>query len=34
MRVFVFLSAAFIVLSNPSSAQSWMEYNYPEAVSP
>ena len=31
MRVFAMLVAAFAGLANPSSAQSWMDYDYPDA---
>lgn len=31
MRVLAMLAATFVALSNPVSAQSWMEYDYPDA---
>ncbi|HEY4265129.1 MAG TPA: hypothetical protein VGM72_07420 [Micropepsaceae bacterium] len=31
MRVFASIAAVFVILSQPASAQSWMEYDYPEA---
>jgi hypothetical protein len=31
MRALAILAVTFVVLSNPASAQSWMEYDYPES---
>ena len=31
MRVFAIVAATFVMLANPASAQSWTEYNYPDA---